>query len=240
MNDELIRYYIELLIIQYNSKPKARSTIEALIMQLMIYDLAIKVRDGYNIDDAIGLQLDILGKYLGSDRIVTGTSFTRDYFGFCEYGNTVPFTFNPYIKYGDIAPDVQYRRYEESVASLFELNDTEYRFILKLKILQNNQKATNKNIDLLLEQYFGDQVIFTDRENMTISYIFQSNIERLVTIAQSEDLLPKPAGVGLSVAFTPDITSIFTMIQYGESAPSWGQGFALYGATTTGGWLGYE
>jgi len=239
MDSELILYYVNLLILQYRSKPKAQEHITALINALMIYDLAIKVRDGYNINDAVGVQLDILGKYLGSDRIITGSVFTRDYFGFSEYSDTAPFTHNPFIKYGDTVPDVQWRRYAESAQSLYELNDTEYRFVLNLKIIQNYSNASNKDIDLLLEEFFEDNVIFTDRENMTISYIFQDNIERLVTIAQSEGLLPKPAAVGLSFAFVPDITNIFMMIPYGATAPDFGIGFSKYGVTAVGSWLKY-
>ena len=239
MNEELILYYVNLLIIQYRTKPKASAHISTLIETLMIYDLMIKVRDGYNIDTAIGVQLDILGKYLGSDRIVTGTAFTRDFFGLVLYGDTAPFDHEPYIKYGDETPDVQYRRYEDSVQSLFSLNDTEYRFVLKLKLIQNYSNASNKQIDILLDEFFGENVIFTDREDMTISYIFQDNVERLVTIAQSEGLLPKPAAVGLSVTFVPDINNIYTLVPYGADPPEFAVGFAEYGTTAIGGWLTY-
>jgi len=240
MDTELILYYVNLLILQYKTLPKARAHISALIEQLMIYDLAVKVRDGYNIDTAIGIQLDVLGKYLGNDRIVTGTAFTRDYFGFTGYGDTTPFTYFPFIGYGDTVPDVQWRSYAESNQSLYSLNDTEYRFYLKLKLIQNYSNASNKEIDLFLEEFLGDSVIFTDRENMTISYIFQDNIERLVEIAQSEGLLPKPAAVGLSVTFVPDIESIYYLGLYGETPPDFAVGFALYGATAIGSWLEYE
>jgi hypothetical protein len=74
---------------------------------------------------------------------------------------------------------------------------------------------------------------------MTISYIFQDNIERLVTIAQSEGLLPKPAAVGLSVTFVADIENIYTMVPYGADTPDFGVGFAEYGASAIGGWLTY-
>jgi len=240
MDSELILYYVNLLIIQYRTLPKASAHIAALIKQLMIYDLMIQVRDGYNLDDAVGVQLDVLGKYLGNDRIITGTTFTRDYFGMVVYGATAPFDHEPFIEYGDIIPDVQWRRYEEDNQSLFTLNDTEYRFFLKLKLIQNYSNASNKEIDLFLEQFFGDNVIFTDREDMTISYIFQDNVERLVTIAVSEGLLPKPATVGLSVAFVPDIENIYTLIEYGATAPDFAVGFSEYGVTSIGGWLGYE
>lgn len=239
MNEELILYYINLLILQYKTKPKASAQISALIESLMIYDLAIKVRDGYDIDTAIGVQLDIIGKYLGTDRIVTGSVFTRDYFGFANYGEVVPFAFESYIKYSDVVPDIQYRRYIESNQSLFALNDDEYRQILKLKLIQNYSNASNMEIDDFIDTFFGDSAIFTDRENMTISYIFQDTVERLVTIAVSEGLLPKPAGVGLSVSFVADIENIYTLVPYGGTPPEFAVGFSKYGITPVGGWLKY-
>lgn len=239
-NEELLLYYTNLLIIQYHDKPNARGFMAAGLNALMTYELLIDIKNGYNIDDAKGAQLDILGKYLGSDRIVTGVAFTRDYFGLSLYGETTPFNFYPYSAYSDIAPDAQYRRYAESAESLFSLNDEEYRQILKLKIGQNNGNASNKDIDNLLEGFFENQAIFTDRENMSISYIFQGNQERLVTIALSEGLIPKPAAVGISVSFVPDIENIFVYDKYGEPTPDFGVGFAKYGETAVGGWLGYE
>ena len=240
MDSELILYYVNLLILQYRKLPNAQAHIAALIKQLMIYDLMIQVRNGYDLDDAVGVQLDILGKYLGNDRIVTGSAFTRDYFGLVLYGATAPFDHEPYIQYGDMIPDVQYRRYQEDAESLFTLNDEEYRFFLKLKLIQNYSNASNQEIDLFLDQFFGDNVIFTDRFNMSISYIFGENVERLVTIAVSEGLLPKPAAVGLSVTFVPDIENIFIMIQYSGTTPDFGVGFAEYGGTPAGSWLTYE
>ncbi len=239
MNAELIEYYVNLLIIQYHDKPKARGHIEALIKALMVYDVAIQLRDGFDIDTAVGPQLDILGLYLGSDRIVTGTAFTREYFGYSEYGESAPFAFNGFMGYGGIAPDVQYRSYKESQQSLYSLNDAEYRTILKLKIIKNNGIPSGAIIDDILAILFGDSVIFTDRQNMTISYIFSETNRRLAQIAKSEDLLPRPSAVGISVSFAPDIFNIFAYSTYGGEIPDFAVGYAQYGITPIGGWAHY-
>lgn len=239
MNAELIEYYVNLLIIQYHDKPKARGHITALIKAMMIYDVAIQVRDGFDIDTAVGPQLDILGLYLGSDRIVTGTTFTREYFGYAEYGDTTPFDFNSFTTYAATAPDVQYRSYKESRQSLYALNDAEYRIILKLLIIKNNGIPSGLIIDEIMAILFGDTVIFTDRQNMTISYIFSETNKRLAQIAESEDLLPRPSAVGMSVAFTEDIYNMFAYSSYGGDAPEFAVGYAQYGETPIGGWTYY-
>jgi len=71
---ELINYYADLLIIQYIGKSKAYATIQALVEPLLMTQaslsdpiLPLAVQQAFNINApaAIGVQLDILGKYLG-------------------------------------------------------------------------------------------------------------------------------------------------------------------------------
>jgi hypothetical protein len=239
MDQELVQYYINLLIIQYQNQPKARATIEAVISTLMLYDMMISVRDGYDLNTAVGRQLDIIGKYLGEDRTITGTTFTREYFGFRKYGDVSPYNFKTFRRYGIEPVDVKWFSYKEANRSLYDLSDNEYRQILKFKLVQNYSDASNQDIDDFLDAYFGSSVIFTDRENMTISYIFQNTVERLVTIAQSEGLLPRPAGVGLSVSFVPDINNIYSFKKYGEDPPNFAVGFSVYGQPKIGCWRMY-
>lgn len=60
-------YYSNLLIMQYHNKPKAKATIEASV-GLLPDDLILEVINGFNIETAVGKQLDILGIYVGVDR----------------------------------------------------------------------------------------------------------------------------------------------------------------------------
>lgn len=240
INSVLVDYYKNLLIIQYADKPKACSHIKTIVDAEMIYDIAKAVEGGFDIETAVGAQLDILGIYLGSNREITGIVFDRTYFGYVGYGEASPFDFGGYMKYGQLPPDVQFRNYKESSQSLFTLNDTEYRLILKLKIINNNTVPSVQNIDEVSSILFGDNVIFTDRQNMTISYIFNEGLERLITIAQSEDLLPRPSGVGMAISYTKDVQNIFGYGYYGGMTPSFASGYSSYGDTNIpGGWAYY-
>lgn len=238
-NDELIEYYTDLLILQYRTQEKAPEHIRALIRSMMIFEVMEEVARAYDIETAVGVQLDIIGVYQGIDRVVTGVSFTRDYFGFAKYGDSAPFIFFPFAKYGEDPGDVQFRSYKEAEQSLFTLNDEEFRTIIKLKIGQNSSNYSAADIDNFIADFFGDQAIFNDRLDMTISYIFDESVERLVTIALSENLIPKPAAVGLSVSFTSDINNIFGFKKYGEPAPDFVVGFSKYGETPIGGMAKY-
>jgi hypothetical protein len=241
-NEEMLIYYANLLILQYKTKEKAPQHIKALIKILMILELLVDIENGFSIDDSIGVQQDTVAKYLDVDRTITGTSFIRDYWGYCEYGDTSPFDFNNYIVYGAIVPDVQIRTYEESSQSLFELTDEEFRFVMRMRIIQNNSNHSAYEIDQFIYKYFPNQAIFSDfidRGNMSIAYIFNESSERMVTILVSENLLPKPAGVAVTVSFAPDINHLFGYATYSGVYPDFIYGYIKYGDVPQGGWLTY-
>lgn len=75
-NNELIEYYKDLLIIQYK-QDKIESHIEAVIKPLVFFELIEDVKNAYNIDTAVGVQLNKLGKIIGLSRNMSdGTTVT--------------------------------------------------------------------------------------------------------------------------------------------------------------------
>lgn len=66
---EIVDYYVNLLIQQYINLSKARGTIEAFVTDAVMDQLPNSVNDAFDIDSAVGAQLDILGKYVGQTRI---------------------------------------------------------------------------------------------------------------------------------------------------------------------------
>lgn len=73
-NDEIRDYYANLLIVQYLGKAKAYATIQALVTMVIMNQLPDQVQNAYDIGTAVGVQLDVLGKYAGVVR--SGYSFT--------------------------------------------------------------------------------------------------------------------------------------------------------------------
>lgn len=67
-NEELAEYYAKLLILQYVGKPKAFATIKQTALPFIMDQLPTQVQDAFNINTAIGVQLDVLGKYAGVTR----------------------------------------------------------------------------------------------------------------------------------------------------------------------------
>lgn len=79
---ELINYYANLLILQYIGKTNAYATIQALVTPVIMSQLPLLVQNAFNMDGtAVGVQLDVLGKYAGVTRTgygLTGVPITLD------------------------------------------------------------------------------------------------------------------------------------------------------------------
>lgn len=71
---ELIDYYAKLLVLQYVGKPKAFATIQATAKMFIMDQLPTAVENAFNVQTAVGVQLDVLGKYAGVTR--TGVGFS--------------------------------------------------------------------------------------------------------------------------------------------------------------------
>lgn len=174
-NQELIDYYCNLLIIQYRDKDKARGTVAALAEQVVSDQITTQVQDAFNLETAVGAQLDILGKYIGISRNVADS----------------------------LGPVV--------------LDDSDYRTMLKLKILTNNSGSSLYDIQKLLMEYFGGDLVVFDYLNMRIGYFFNSALgsAQLAEIFVKAGLLPKPMGVQLSsVVYGPGTDNYFSFRTY--------------------------
>jgi Protein of unknown function (DUF2612) len=85
---DLIDYYANLLIFQYVEKPKAYATIQAIVTPVLMPQaslsdptLPLAVQNGFNLDTAVGVQLDVLGKYQNVTRTgldTNGSPITLD------------------------------------------------------------------------------------------------------------------------------------------------------------------
>lgn len=196
-----IEYYKELLLYQYINATKARATIDTLIRQAVCDLLPIAVRDAFDIETAVGDQLDVLGEYIGFSRVVP-IKIERDYFSLDDY--VTPDT--------DAIGFTDYETTDNSQASWYlyvfannswsTLEDSEYRLMLKLKAILNASQNTFSEIASLLYDFFGTQILFGDQLDMTISYFVLSDIERIITIAYDVGMLPKPMGVLISGVFS--------------------------------------
>lgn len=78
---QIINYYADLLVLQYKGKPKAYATVQALVALVIADQLPMSVQEAYTLGTAVGVQLDIIGKYAGVTRngyALDGSPITLD------------------------------------------------------------------------------------------------------------------------------------------------------------------
>lgn len=153
----------------------------------------------FDIDDAAGVQLDILGEWIGRTRIVS-QPISGVYFSF----DTDGLGWDQGVWQGPYDPDAGYT----------SLSDDTYRIVLKAKIAINNWDGQNDSLPPILEAALegsGLTMQIVDNQDMTISVwvfpeidISQVSLELLAAIKQGY-LTVKAAGVWAGDILTPSI-----------------------------------
>lgn len=210
------KYFSDLLILQYRNKPKAKATIETLA-ELAFSDtegniFPIEVQNSYNIDNASGKQLDVIGKYLGYDRILN--FHVNEVFTFDEYDESVPLSlgFSDYLKDKNTYPLLEYR-YE--TFNYYTISDDTYRKVLKMLSLLKNRPLSLQNIDEVLEEVF-EGLIYIQEQDKAITYHIAAD---LYSVLNTQDKLnqffqkyfPRPMGCSISVVRDPLFLNLQTI-----------------------------
>lgn len=175
--EELKEYYADLLIMQYSEQPNAYDMIKALVGPVIMDQLPSQVESAFNVtgtNPAVGVQLDVIGKYAGVTR--TGNGFN-----------------------GPIS-----------------LNDADFLKLVQMAIIRNRSGSSLATIQLLLNQFFEDEIFVFDYANMNMSYLIDTVIgsQDLIDLFVTQNLLPKPMGVGISVIADDVINLYFGYVTY--------------------------
>lgn len=199
---------------QYADKPKAVAWYNITpSMAQPLFDTFDAVRMSYDIDTAVGEQLDVIGRIVVIDRgFESFVVFDPDtYFGgsgdACQFGGI----------------DSQF----ESVGGVLsqEVSDAIFRVLIRAKIAKNNNDATLDGIASALSFITESSPIrVVDNENMTMSVSFGSeltDIERFVF--NTFDVVPRPQGVRfLGYVKETAITQFGGAFSFGDTRASFG------------------
>lgn len=182
--------YTELITNYHATKPKFFDHIDLSTRPLIDISTATRgLVSAFDIDTAVGVQLDILGLWIGRSRIVSqpisGVYFSLDIDGL---------GFDQGVWQGPYDPDSGYTT----------LNDETYRIILKAKIAINNWDGRNDSLPPILDAALegsGLKMQIVDNQDMTISiWVFPetdiSNVSlELIAAIRQGYLTVKAAGV---------------------------------------------
>lgn len=162
-NSDAVSTKVDLITSQHKTKPKF---ISWLVAALKIANENMIMTSGipgaFDVDRAIGIQLDTLGVIIGRSRILN---------------------------------------FQLTDGSSPILNDSHYRLALKAKIAQNQWDGTIAQIYTIWGNLFPKSTLqIIDNQNMTMSALIDGDIDEVAgELIAAGYIIPKPAGVGLTI-----------------------------------------
>lgn len=166
LKNELIKSYQDLLELQYHEKPKAREHIkticESLIADMVLWKIQEQCMD---VDVSVGVQLDIIGKWVDIDRYFKGNKYDNNkWYAYYDWDEKdQPNSLQGGMWDWDTSEkpnNAPFLNYDWILVIKNKLNDDDFRTLIKLKIIKNNTNATCKNIDDEIYKLFKG-VIYT-------------------------------------------------------------------------------
>lgn len=204
--EKLLNYYANLLIVQYNGKPKAKATIEMLTkINYGVTDtpLLLQIQNAFDWKTAKGKQQDIIGKWVGITRFYKGTLFWGDTFlSYPNANDLVPTdetdTYqHGYSDYSTFNTDTgNVLTYENLGLVEQSLGDEDYKTVIGLKILKNSIIQTAKNIDDAIWEYFN-HTVYTTWAAMKLTYHYPASMTTIMEVCNSKKVLPAPTGIAI-------------------------------------------
>ena len=177
------------LVTSYNQHPNFLATVQALTNGLWSFqELALLAPSLFNINTAVGQQLDVLGQWIGFNRTVNISkewfSFDTTFEGF-DQGQWYVFGDVPYIA--------------------TPLSDPLYRCVLKAKILLNNFNGTKPQFLAILQQLFSTTsptITVTETSPMNVKITITGTTNEMIFFIVTENLIDlNPMGVTLTWEF---------------------------------------
>ena len=197
LKKQLIEYYQDLLIVQYHDKPKAKAMIKAEMEETLANLLDIQVRDAFDVDTAVGVQLDIIGKWVGVDRIFKGQMFdNKSWFSLTRYNEPITPLQGGFSRFDNFDTlEGGFLTYDFIVSTRNKINDTDFRLLIKLKIIRNNIKHSPKDIDEAMYKLFADTLYTVWGECMEMTFYYKKKNYGIVKLGQEKKCFPIPTGV---------------------------------------------
>lgn len=205
-DQELIATYVGLLIIQYSdpdNQPKALATIALVAGEAIANQIIGAVGAAYSITElygqvlAQGAQLDVLGQFVGAERILVG--YPPSPFSFFGFEDTRS-AYDPSIGgFGNTTVGVPSDYYEDirnQNSGIYTQTDAQMVQLINYLASVNNAYFSVQEIDDILYSFFGIYVTVAESATMQITYTEDvSDPGTLYGIVKFIGALPHPAGV---------------------------------------------
>lgn len=185
-----VQDYLDLITSEHQGQPKYAAFLSIFLQgQVDLMNLYSTMPGLFDIDLAVGAQLDAIGVRVGQSRLIP-VPLTNVYFAW----DTDFLGWDQGVWQGPFDPDT----------GMLMLSDEAYRKLLKAVIASNQWDGTSPGAYAVWAAAFGEGMIqLKDNQNMTIDVTWVGPEPDAVTIAllQSGNFLLKPAGVDVNQIF---------------------------------------
>lgn len=187
--------FIALITSEHRSSPKFIATISASVDAFIDQiNLAASSSDYYDLDQAVGAQLDAVGLWVGISRYVALD--VEQYFSWDTPG--LGWDQGIWFQVGD------------ALSQVTTLSDGDYRQVIRAKILCNRWDGSLPQAVQIISEAIGQTRDYINiyETNMSVVFSITKDISRVMQSILSGGYLPiKPSGVSVSFFFLPSIVS---------------------------------
>lgn len=193
-----VEYYQKLVTSEHQTSPKYMAWLGAMIEPLTVIQSVIdNLISDFDLDTAIGAQLDIVGQWVGISRLLP-EALIGVYF---SWDATADIGWDSGVWQSDLDPD----------SGLIILPDDLYRLLIKAKIVANHWDGSIPGLYKIWSTIFGDSsdspvLIIQDNQDMSMDYIFAVHPLSIVgqQLASTGKYFIKPEGVRIrNVSYVP-------------------------------------
>ena len=212
--------YTSLITSEHAIRPKFMALVNDLANAVGNITAFVQSLPGqFDIDTAIGAQLDIVGQWVGISRVVQNV-ITPGFFGFNDTPGALGFGEVGVMGVGGIFYELG-STYGASVV----LNDAQYRQVLYAQIATNQSNGTAADLAQAVIDITGVQSYIRDLGNLNPQIVVNGLVSPVAqSLLLTPSLLPLPAGVALApidyvqipLSATPTDSSTFTATPTGQ------------------------
>ena len=144
----------------------------------------------FNLNTAVGQQLDIIGQWVGITRVIAGV-LSPGFFGFADDVSALGFG-----ELTDASIGGRFIELTDAASGSTILGDPEYRLLLKAKIAENNWSGDIAELEAAVADLIPIPVATIDPGALVVAFLPSGNIDPTVAaLITGYDILPRAAGV---------------------------------------------
>jgi hypothetical protein len=198
--------YTTLITSEFNQQPKFMALVDTFANSMgEITAAAESLPAAFDLDQAVGAQLDILGLWIGQSRNIPN-AISISYFGFSDTPNAGgfgdlnnPSTGSPFFDLND------------PLGSSASLPDGPYLTVLQAEILKNQYDGLMDDLEAALTLIAGEPYAIYDAGTKRPTIVILVGVSSLIqSLLTNIDLLPRPAGTSYCIVFPAPAQTLTT------------------------------